>query len=223
MLLFKILAWLVLLYGVVATVLRFVKVEHEVPEGNPDSYGRQKMKKVSEIIKLPLTYVALFVGLIFVTLLSIIIQVGAQEVGVVTTPQGVREQPIHTGWHMIAPWCKVHFMDKTVWVYTCAESAKEGAKPNADAIWSPTKDGIKLGFDVSVSWRIIGNEAPWIYQNVTENDGGNSGRYLWLEENVIRPKLKSALALTVSDYTPYRGLQYQEAGHSEQHTKTYER
>ena len=103
---------------------------------------------------------------------------------------------------MIAPWCKVHFMDKTVWVYTCAESAKEGAKPNADAIWSPTKDGIKLGFDVSVSWRIIGNEAPWIYQNVTENDGGNSGRYLWLEENVIRPKLKSALALTVSDYTP---------------------
>jgi regulator of protease activity HflC (stomatin/prohibitin superfamily) len=27
-------------------------------------------------------------------------------------------------------------------------------------------------------------------------------RYIWLEENVIRAKLKSALALTVSNYTP---------------------
>ena len=93
-------------------------------------------------------------------------------------------------------------MDKTVWVYTCAHSLKEGAKPDADAIWAPTKDGIKMGFDVSVSWRIIPTEASWIYANISENDGGNSGRYLWLEENVIRPKLKSAMALTVSNYTP---------------------
>ena len=78
----------------------------------------------------------------------------------------------------------------------------EGAKPNADAVWAPTKDGIKMGFDVSVSWRINADEASWIYCNVSENDGGDDGRYLWLEENVIRPKLKSALALTVSNFTP---------------------
>ena len=100
------------------------------------------------------------------------------------------------------PWNSVYTMDKTVWVYTCAHSSKEGNKPDADAIWAPTKDGIKMGFDVSVSWRIIANEASWIYANISENDGGDSGRYLWLEENVIRPKLKSAMALTVSEYTP---------------------
>jgi regulator of protease activity HflC (stomatin/prohibitin superfamily) len=59
-----------------------------------------------------------------------------------------------------------------------------------------------MGFDVSVSWRIRPDEASWIYQNVTENDGGNTGRYLWLEDNVIRAKLKSAMALTVSNYSP---------------------
>ena len=202
MIFFKIVAWLILLYGVVGIILRMVKVEQEIPDGAPDQWGKQKKKTIYDYIKLPLTFVAFIVGLLSVTLLSIIVQVGPQEVGVVTTPQGVRQQPIHTGWHVIAFWNKVHYMDKTVWVYTCANAVKEGAKPNADAIWAPTKDGIKMGFDVSVSWRIIGDEAPWIYQNVTENDGGISGRYIWLEENVIRPKLKSAMALTVSNFTP---------------------
>lgn len=152
--------------------------------------------------KLPMAYPALIIGIAFSAVLSLIVKVGPQEVAVITTPRGVMEKPLHTGWHVIAPWNDVHFMDKTVWVYTCANAEGEGEKPNADAIWAPTKDGIKLGFDVSVSWRIDADQAPWIYQNVTENDGGNSGRYLWLEENVIRTKLKSALALTVSNYTP---------------------
>jgi regulator of protease activity HflC (stomatin/prohibitin superfamily) len=202
MILLQILFWLVMLYGLVAIVLRFIPVVQEVPGTDTDRFGRPVMQKVKQSIKLPFAYVAFIVGLIFVVILSLIIKVDAQNVGVVTTPNGVQSVPLHTGWHVLAPWNDVHFMDKTVWVYTCANSTTEGAKPNADAIWAPTKDGIKIGFDVSVSWRIMGDEAPWIYQNVTENDGGNSGRYLWLEENVIRPKLKSAMALTVSGYTP---------------------
>lgn len=152
--------------------------------------------------KIPLSKGSFFIGLIGFLLLSTIVRIGAQEVGVVVTPGGVRNEEIHTGWHIIMPWCDVHKMDKTVWVYTCAQSSKEGNKANQDAIWAPTKDGIKMGLDVSVSWRITPSEASWIYQNVTENDGGNSGRYIWLEENVIRAKLKSSLALVVSNYNP---------------------
>ena len=33
-------------------------------------------------------------------------------------------------------------------------------------------------------------------------DGVSNGRFYWLEENVIKAKLKSALALTASKYTP---------------------
>lgn len=141
------------------------------------------------------------VGIIGMALSSLIVKVAAQQVGVVVTPNGVSQEELLTGWHVIAPWSQVYKMDKTVWVYTCADAANEGAKANADAIWAPTKDGIKMGFDVSVSWRIIPEEASWIYQNVTDETGKN-GRYHWLEENVIRAKLKSALALTVSNYTP---------------------
>jgi len=132
--------------------------------------------------------------------------IDGQSVGVITTPRGVKQEAIHTGWNFVAPWWDVHKMDKTVWVYTCAKGAKsdkEGGKvADDDAIWAPTSEGIKMGFDISASWRIDPGQAPWIFQNVTTQDGNEESRYVWLEENVIRTKLKSNLALTVSEYTP---------------------
>lgn len=189
---FKILAWLVFIYGIIGFVLSFVR---------SSAAGALQDQKTGRI-KLPGYLISLVGGFLAILSLSLVVLIDAQQVGVVVTPNGVDENEIHTGWHLVAPWNDVHKMDKTVWVYTCAQTTNEGAKPNADAIWAPTKDGIKMGFDVSVSWRIEPSEASWIYQNVTENDGGNTGRYIWLEENVIRPKLKSAMALTVSNYSP---------------------
>ena len=85
---------------------------------------------------------------------SLIVQIDGQSVGVVVTPGGVVNEPLKTGWHIVMPWNKVFKMDKTVWVYTFSNTIKEGNKPDADAIWAPTKDGIKMGFDVSISWKI---------------------------------------------------------------------
>jgi regulator of protease activity HflC (stomatin/prohibitin superfamily) len=186
MIFLKFIFWIILLYGLAGLII-FI--------ANRSRPGGIK-------VKLPLFVPSLIAGFFSVLLLSLIVLIDAQQVGVLVTPSGVVDEELHTGWHVVAPWNDVHKMDKTVWVYTCAQATNEGSQPNADAIWAPTKDGIKVGFDVSVSWRIAPTEASWIYQNVTENDGGNSGRYLWLEDNVIRTKLKSALALTVSNYTP---------------------
>jgi regulator of protease activity HflC (stomatin/prohibitin superfamily) len=192
----KFLAWFLFLYGIAGLLIKYVYPERFHTRDDSD---HSKGKKP---FRLPYYQPFLIVGLILVMTLSMIVRITAQEVGVVVTPQGVKSEELHTGWHVVMPWVDVYRMDKTVWVYTCAQSSNEGAKPNADAVWAPTKDGIKMGFDLSVSWRIDANEASWIYSNVSENDGGDSGRYLWLEENVIRPKLKSTLALTVSNFTP---------------------
>jgi hypothetical protein len=110
----------------------------------------------------PFHTLLLGIGAITFFITMIIVRIGAQDAGVVVTPSGVDDNELHTGWHIVMPWNSVYIMDKTVWVYTCAQSKSEGAKPNADAIWAPTKDGIKMGFDVSVSWRIIATEASWI-------------------------------------------------------------
>ncbi len=184
----KIIFWIILLYGIAGYIVK--KLNINVGKG------------VTKVLQLSLWFYAFIAGLIGVLILSVIIRIGPQSVGVLETPSGVNNEELHTGWHIIMPWNKVHIMDKTVWVYTCANANDDGTKRNADAIWAPTKDGIKMGFDVSVSWKINPNEASWIYQNVTENDGGINGRYFWLEDNVIRAKLKSAMALVVSLFTP---------------------
>ena len=153
------------------------------------------------------------VPLVFLVASSFLTIIPAQECGVVITPGGVKQQTYYTGWHLILPWYDVQTMDKTEQVYTCAKRTDVNRNdPNyksykADAtqsetVWTPTIDGIKMGFDISASWRIDPEYAWWIYDNVSETDGKENGRFYWLEENVIKPKLKSALALTTSKYTP---------------------
>ena len=136
--------------------------------------------------------------------------VPAQQCGVVITPSGVKQETYNTGWHIIMPWYKVELMEKTAQVYTCARRTSgdgnykeyKADATQSETVWTPTIDGIKMGFDISASWRIDPDYAWWIYDNVSETDGADKGRFYWLEENVIKPKLKSALALTTSKYTP---------------------
>lgn len=194
MTLIKVLSLFILIYGIIGLLFSLLKIRKK------DKYGNVTAE--NKTISFPFHKIALISGACVFFIAMIIVRIGAQDAGVLVTPRGVQNEELHTGWHIIMPWNDIYVMDKTLWVYTCAHNAKEGQKRDADAIWAPTKDGIKMGFDVSVSWRIIPDEASWIYANVSENDGGTSGRYYWLEENVIRPKLKSALALTVSNYTP---------------------
>src|ERR1041385_3192769 len=113
-------------------------------------------------------YVGIFAVLFFIGIT--LYRIGPQEVGVLVTPRGVDEETLHTGWHFVSPLTKVERMDKTVWVYTFSNTKSEGQKNTEDAIWTPTKDGIKIGLDLSVSWSIDPLFAPWILQNVTEQD-----------------------------------------------------
>ena len=155
-------------------------------------------------------------GIVTAIVLSFVAVIPAQECGVVVTPGGVKHESYKTGWHMVMPWYKVIKMDKTVQVYTCANLGSQTDASSNDlrmtdtkknsvqgtTIWAPTIDGIKMGFAISASWKIDEEYAWWIYDNVSELDDSSNGRFLWLEENVIKPKLKSALALTASKYTP---------------------
>jgi regulator of protease activity HflC (stomatin/prohibitin superfamily) len=131
-----------------------------------------------------------------------IADISGKEVGVVKYPWGVSKEPLRTGWNFVIPFIsKVVKFDKTVFVYTFSNIVGEGQKAQNDAIWAPTKDGIKMGFNVSISWRIDAEQAPWIYQNIASEEDEN-GRFAWIEENIIRPKSSSAIQQTVSQFTP---------------------
>lgn len=142
--------------------------------------------------------VPIFIILIFLS--SIITKVTGQEVAVIVTPSGVDQEVLEPGWHLVSPFSSVFIMDKTTQVYTFSSKKTDGKVDGDDAIWTPTSDGIKIGLDMSVTWQIDAAKAWWIYANVSEQDGKD--RYDWIEDNVIRPKTKSACALTTSEFTP---------------------
>lgn len=159
------------------------------------------------------TTFSLILGCAMIFVLSFLTVIPAQEVGVVITPAGVQQHTRPTGWHIIAPWNTVQKMDKTIQVYTCAETkyvdrnSADYKSYKADAtqsgtVWAPTRDGIKMGFDISASWQIDPEYAWWIYDKVAGEDNSAAGRFYWIEENVIKAKLKSSLALIVSKYDP---------------------
>lgn len=193
--------WLLGIAGLAGTVAMFVANQTK------PQYGAIK-------------YVPAVLGVVFIVIALFLVSVGAQDVFVTVTPSGISQTPLETGWHLIPPWYKVEKMDRTVWVYTFSNKQTEGQHKGSDAIWVPTKDGIKMGMNVSVSWSIDPAYAPWILQNVSEADGGETARYLWMEENFLRPKAQSSIALVVSEYSP---IEVYSAGRQKIQAEVYER
>lgn len=184
-----------LIYGIIGTIQSGINRKHEADPKNYD-----------EVMQFPAGRITLLISVITfalsVFLSMTLYKIDAQEVGVVVTPSGVDPVELTTGWHLVAPYNQVQMMDKTVWVYTLSGTAGEGAKQADDAIWAPTSDGIKMGFDVSINWHIDPTQASWIYSNISSGSDDDTGKYHWIEENIIRPAIKSIMPLTVSKYTP---------------------
>lgn len=187
-----------LIYGIIATIQSRLNRVAEQKKAAGDRYADSYMQFPGGSLALTVS------GIVFVVAVlinSTLYSISAQEVGVVVRPSGVDENELVTGWHFVAPWNSVKVMDKTVWVYTLTKTADEGEKPVDDAIWAPTSDGIKMGFDISVNWHIDPTQASWIYANISASQDGE-GKYHWMEENIIRPAIKSIMPLTISKYTP---------------------
>ncbi len=193
-----IVSFLGLVYGIIAMIQTRLNKAAEEKRKSGDRYAEDYMQFPGGGLALTLSGIVFAVSFIFnLTLYSI----SAQEVGVVVRPSGVDENELGTGWHLVAPWNSVKLMDKTVWVYTLTKKSGEGEKTVDDAIWAPTSDGIKMGFDISVNWHIDPSQASWIYANISASQDGE-GKYHWMEENIIRPAIKSIMPLTISKYTP---------------------
>ncbi len=165
------------------------------------------MKKMNSKTVLPIgNIVGVISSILFVLLLTFSIfikKVDGQSVGVIVTPSGIKEQTVlTTGWNPILPWWDIYMMDKTVWVYTFTNKVNEGAKNTNDAIWAATSEGIKMGFDLSVAWRIDQAYAWWIYANIDAQSSDINARYKWMEENIIRPSVNSIFNNTIAKYTP---------------------
>lgn len=152
---------------------------------------------------------------------NMVVRIDGQHVGVIQGISGVKEDELQPGIKIIMPWDKVELMDITEQVYTFSSAKQEGSKSYSDAIWAATKDlnisvndklktdstskiGMKVGIDISISWRIKLSEASWIYKNIAESDvdPNTNTRYIWISENIIRNKTKSVVSDVIKNYSP---------------------
>ena len=193
------LGFLCVVYGIFSYVSVFINkhiVENNNMQPNEREYGWKK-RDLYPNFKFGLP--SIIIGVCLFIISNIIVKIGATEVGVLVTPAGVNQKSMLTGWHIVAPWNNVYTLTKTAQVYTFAQSTKEGQKSYEDAIWTPTSEGIKLGYDISVNFQIDENKAAWIYANIPGKDSDE--KYKWLEENVIRSSTKMAMSTIVKDYS----------------------
>ncbi len=140
-------------------------------------------------VLLPLVVVA---TLSVISLAIIFIQ--PQEVGVVisvTTPGGIRPQPLRPGLHWIIPFMERGVRYPTFWqTYTMSSSPEEGAQLGDDSIRARTSDGQEVRMDCSVIFRIDVEQAVLIHTDWQT-------RYI---EEFVRPVIRGMVRTQVSQF-----------------------
>lgn len=138
------------------------------------------------------------VPLVVVTIVSLLslslVFIQPQEVGVVvsvTTPGGIRPQPLRPGLHWLIPFLERAVRYPTYWqTYTMSNSPDEGAVLGDDSIRARTSDGQEVRMDCSVIFRVDMEQAVLIH-----TDWQN--RYI---QDFIRPVIRGIVRTQVSQF-----------------------
>ena len=75
--------------------------------------------------------------------------------------------------------------------YTMSSASGEGRKSNIDdSLWSPTREGLQVGIDLTVWHHVDPSRVVSIHQNIGPD----------YEEKIIRPAVRSMIRLVISEY-----------------------
>ncbi len=137
----------------------------------------------------------LLIALVLSVLSASVVFIQPQEVGIVVSlvaPEGVRDQPLRSGLHLIIPFAEQVVRYTISWqTYTMSSTPGEGAKKGDDSIVARTSDGQEVSIDCSVIFRIDPEQALRVqieWQN----------RYI---EEFVRPVIRGVIRTEVSGFT----------------------
>ncbi|MBI3328045.1 MAG: prohibitin family protein, partial [Nitrospinae bacterium] len=110
--------------------------------------------------------------------------------------QGVQERTLGEGIHFLLPVLHrltVYDMRSRVYyVQSRAEPSRRGpGKPENPLLWTPTADGLKVGLDLSVRYRLDPTRLPELHRNVGPQ----------FEEKVVHPIAWNVTRLVASEYS----------------------
>ncbi|MBP1909428.1 prohibitin family protein [Methanolobus bombayensis] len=138
--------------------------------------------------------VVIFVILIIFSLMfgSIFVSVGAGEVGVKFNQfGGVENDELGEGLHIVPPWVSVTKYSVRSETYTMSGVVGEGQIEGDDQIKALTVEGLTVGLDITVRYRLLSDEVSEVHQNLGTN----------YAEKIIRPTIRSSIREVVSTKT----------------------
>ncbi|UGV39894.1 prohibitin family protein [Methanococcoides orientis] len=159
-----------------------------------------KESPMPEIKIPPIAVVALRGAAIVLTILiifsvvfgSIFVSIGAGEVGVKFSQfGGVQDDELGEGLHIVPPWVSVTKYSVRSEVYTMSARSSEGEVVGDDQINALTNEGLTLGLDISVRYRLIAEDASEVHKKLGTG----------YAEKIIRPTIKSVIREVVSRNT----------------------
>lgn len=124
-----------------------------------------------------------FIVTIVLFIASLIVQVPTGHVGVKTVFSKVIEnEHLTEGLNFVLPWVDVNKM--SVRTHSLSLSGN-------NAIQVLSSDGLKIDLDITVNYRLMGPDAPWVYQNL-------GTRY---QESIVIPAVRTAVREASAQFT----------------------
>ncbi|MDA0525269.1 prohibitin family protein [Methanococcoides alaskense] len=123
---------------------------------------------------------------------SIFVSIGAGQVGVKFSQfGGVMDDELGEGLHIVPPWVSVTKYSVRSEMYTMSAKAAEGEVVGDDQINALTIEGLTLGLDISVRYRLVADDASVVHSKL-----GTA-----YAQKIIRPTIKSVIREVVSGQT----------------------
>jgi prohibitin 2 len=166
--------------------------EWDIPE--PGSSPDIRIEGIPPMVGAILRSVAIVVVILVIFSVmfgSILVSVGAGEVGVKFNQfGGVQSDELGEGLHIVPPWVSVTKYSVRSEVYTMSASPSEGERVGDDQITTLTSEGLTLGMDITVRYRLVPEEASVVHQKLGKT----------YAEKIIRPTIKSVIREIVSQH-----------------------
>lgn len=117
--------------------------------------------------------------------------IDAGETGVESLFGKVKDQELHSGFHLKNPFVRVTKMNIRTQEYTMSISHAEGVRYGDDSISALTKEGLRVDLDITVLYHLIEEKASDVYQDVG----------VVYDEVIIRPQIRSIIREVIAEYT----------------------
>jgi regulator of protease activity HflC (stomatin/prohibitin superfamily) len=167
--------WVSLLFAAITLVLRISR----------RSFDAQIRNGVAAFSLMPGALSVLLATFAFITV------VPAGHVGIPVVFGKVQDRQLSEGLNFVNPFANVIKMTVRTETYTMSSVANEGTVKGDDSITALSADGLMMPLDVTLAYRLVSSDAPWLYRSIGPD-------YV---DKVVRPASRTAVREAIAGFT----------------------